>query len=66
VISVPWPGNGPVFLYGENAVAAFNQYVDALELQDYSSSGTPARLGPARDLPGGQTSFAFAFSGSPS
>jgi hypothetical protein len=34
VISVPWPGSGPVFLCGENAVAAFNQYVDALELQD--------------------------------
>jgi|GEM_PF-1311528 len=40
-VSVPWPGNGPVGLYGENAVAAFNQYVDALELQDYSSAGTP-------------------------
>ena len=41
VISVPWPGNGPDYLYGANAVAAFNQYVEALELQDYSSSGTP-------------------------
>lgn len=40
-VSVPWPSNGPVFLYGNNAVAAFNQYVDALELQDYSSGGTP-------------------------
>ena len=42
VISVPWPGSGPDSLYGQNAVAAFNQYVDALELQDYSSSSTPA------------------------
>lgn len=42
VISVPWPESGPVSLYGENAVTAFNQNVDALELQDYSSSGTPA------------------------
>jgi hypothetical protein len=41
-VSVPWPGNGPVSLYGGNAVAAFNQYVDAAELQDYSSDGTPA------------------------
>ncbi len=41
-VSVPWPSNGPVDLYGENAVAAFNQYVDAVELQDYSSDGTPA------------------------
>ena len=41
-VSVPWPGNGPVALYGKNAVAAFNQYVDALELQDYSSDSTPA------------------------
>ncbi|WP_055325899.1 glycosyl hydrolase family 18 protein [Ralstonia solanacearum] len=41
-VSVPWPGNGPVGLYGDNAVAAFNQHVDAVELQDYSSEGTPA------------------------
>src|SRR5262249_35375580 len=40
-ISVPWPGNGPVNLYGANAVAVFNQYVEVLELQDYSSMGTP-------------------------
>lgn len=40
-VSVPWPGNGPAELYGNNAVAAFNANVDALELQDYSSSGTP-------------------------
>ena len=40
-VSVPWPGNGPADLYGDKAVAAFNQHVDALELQDYSSSGTP-------------------------
>jgi hypothetical protein len=41
-VSVPWPGNGPASLYGANAAAVFNQYVDALELQDYSSDGTPA------------------------
>ncbi|QNH17275.1 Glycosyl hydrolases family 18 [Xanthomonas sp. SS] len=40
-VSVPWPAGGPVALYGDGAVAAFNQYVDAAELQDYSSSGTP-------------------------
>ena len=40
-VSVPWPGQGPVSLYGDNAVAIFNQYVDALELQDYSSADTP-------------------------
>lgn len=40
-VSVPWPDNGPDIYYGKNAVAAFNQHVDALELQDYSSSGTP-------------------------
>ncbi|AQW31349.1 glycosyl hydrolase family 18 protein [Ralstonia syzygii subsp. celebesensis] len=40
-VSVPWPSNGPVGLYGDNAVAAFNQHVDAVELQDYSSEGTP-------------------------
>lgn len=56
VISVPWPGNGPVSLYGPNAVAAFNQYVRGLELQDYSSAGTPSdvpvwtKAGVARDL----------------
>jgi hypothetical protein len=43
VISVPWPGSGPVALYGSNAVTAFNQNVDAVEFQDYSSlGGTPA------------------------
>jgi hypothetical protein len=41
-VSVPWPATGPVGLYGEHAVAAFNEFVDALELQDYSSGGTPA------------------------
>ena len=41
-VSVPWPGNGPENLYGSNAVQAFNDNVDYLELQDYSSSGTPA------------------------
>lgn len=40
-VSVPWPSTGPVAPYGENAVAAFNKYVDAVELQDYSSAGTP-------------------------
>lgn len=40
-VSVPWPGNGPTGLYGENAVQAFNDNVDVFELQDYSSSGTP-------------------------
>lgn len=40
-VSVPWPGNGPVQLYGNSAVAAFNQNVEALELQDYSSADTP-------------------------
>lgn len=41
-VSVPWPGNGPASLYGAGAVDAFKQHVDALELQDYSSNGTPA------------------------
>jgi len=40
-VSVPWPGSGPVGLYGQNAVQAFNENVNWLELQDYSSSGTP-------------------------
>ncbi|HVZ39677.1 MAG TPA: hypothetical protein VHI13_10405 [Candidatus Kapabacteria bacterium] len=40
-VSVPWPGTGPEGLYGTNAVTAFNANVNALELQDYSSSGTP-------------------------
>lgn len=40
-VSVPWPGNGPTGLYGENAVQALNDNVDVFELQDYSSSGTP-------------------------
>lgn len=40
-VSVPWPVDGPAALYGENAVQAFNENVDALELQDYSSLGTP-------------------------
>ena len=43
-VSVPWPANGPAALYGADAVAAFNAHVDALELQDYSSSGTPAEV----------------------
>lgn len=41
-VSAPWPGDGPRFLYGDNAVQAFNDNVDAIELQDYSSSGTPS------------------------
>jgi hypothetical protein len=40
-VSAPWPGMGPTQLYGQNAVQAFNENVDAVELQDYSSSGTP-------------------------
>lgn len=40
-VSAPWPGNGPVQLYGANAVSAFNANVDAIELQDYSSTSTP-------------------------
>jgi len=40
-VSVPWPGQGPTNLYGANAVLAFNDNVGALELQDYSSSGSP-------------------------
>jgi hypothetical protein len=41
-ISVPWPGSGPVELYGNDAVTVFNQYAEALEFQNYSSSGTPS------------------------
>ena len=40
-VSAPWPGDGPESLYGAGAVAAFNEFVDAIELQDYSSLGTP-------------------------
>jgi hypothetical protein len=40
-VSAPWPSMGPAGLYGEGAVAAFNQHVDAIELQDYSSRNTP-------------------------
>jgi hypothetical protein len=40
-VSAPWPSEGPVCLYGQGAVAAFNQNVDAVELQDYSSKNTP-------------------------
>ncbi|MEO8169106.1 MAG: hypothetical protein ABI623_12715 [bacterium] len=43
-VSVPWPGNGPTYLYGANAVQAFNDNVDALELQDYSSDGSPTDI----------------------
>jgi len=41
-ISVPWPGGGPTSLYGNNAIKAFNSNVNYLELQDYSSGGTPS------------------------
>jgi hypothetical protein len=40
-VSAPWPGSGPVFLYGAGAIQAFNNYVSAIELQDYSSDSTP-------------------------
>ncbi|HEX8565813.1 MAG TPA: hypothetical protein VF648_09085 [Pyrinomonadaceae bacterium] len=41
-VSAPWHGNGPTELYGNNAVQAFNDNVDVVELQDYSSwGGTP-------------------------
>lgn len=40
-VSAPWPSNGPTGLYGPNAVKAFNDNVDAIELQDYSSFSTP-------------------------
>lgn len=44
-VSVPWPGAGPVTLYGPEAVAAFNTWVDAVEMQDYSSAGTAQDAG---------------------
>ena len=40
-VSAPWPENGPTGLYGSNAVQAFNDNVNAIELQDYSSASTP-------------------------
>ncbi len=40
-VSAPWPESGPTNLYGDNVVKAFNDNVDAVELQDYSSMGTP-------------------------
>jgi Glycosyl hydrolases family 18 len=40
-VSAPWPGEGPGTLYGDKAVQAFNDNVDAVELQDYSSTSTP-------------------------
>jgi hypothetical protein len=44
-VSAPWPGNGPALLYGAHAAAAFNQHVDAVELQNYSSPhGAPAHI----------------------
>ncbi|GAB1114597.1 hypothetical protein [Shewanella algae] len=39
-VSVPWPGEGPSYLYGEGAIQAFNDNVDAVEMQDYSSINT--------------------------
>jgi hypothetical protein len=41
-VSAPWPERGPTQLYGNDAVQAFNDNVDAVELQDYSASGTPS------------------------
>jgi len=41
-VSAPWPSTGPLGLYGEKAVKAFNENVNYVELQDYSSSGTPS------------------------
>jgi hypothetical protein len=40
-VSAPWPDRGPTRLYGSNAVQAFNENVEAVELQDYSALGTP-------------------------
>ena len=40
-VSAPWPKDGPAQLYGDNAVQAFNDHVDVVELQDYSSTSTP-------------------------
>jgi GH18 family chitinase len=40
-VSAPWPETGPTQLYGNDAVQAFNDNVDAVELQDYSSTSTP-------------------------
>ena len=40
-VSVPWPSRGPTELYGSGVVQAFNDNVDAVELQDYSSVSTP-------------------------
>lgn len=41
-VSVPWPSQGPVNLYGAGAVDAFTGNVDALELQSYSNGGPPS------------------------
>jgi hypothetical protein len=41
-VSAPWPSEGPGTLYGDKAVQAFNDNVDAVELQDYSSTSTSA------------------------
>jgi len=40
-VSAPWPEEGPGDLYGDKALQAFNDHVDAVELQDYSSTSTP-------------------------
>lgn len=41
-VSAPWPERGVTRLYGDDAVQAFNEHVDAIELQDYSDdTGTP-------------------------
>lgn len=39
-VSAPWPETGPANLYGDATIQAFNEHVDAVELQDYSSMGT--------------------------
>jgi GH18 family chitinase len=40
-VSAPWPESGPTQLYGDDAVRAFNDNADVVELQDYSSTSTP-------------------------
>lgn len=42
-VSAPWPGRGPIDLFGDNAVESLNEYADYVELQDYASQGgTPS------------------------
>ena len=40
IVSAPWPNRGPSDLYGPRAVEVFKAHVAAIELQDYSDSGT--------------------------